>query len=200
MASHSRPVHDLECVWLLDHSGSMGANAILQKAIQYTKEVLATLPSAVEHESPGMRVSFGCVSGGTPRWLVAKGTPVSEVTFPQVPVADESTLGGMFGLAADSVMMTDAASRPSLQIVVLFSDGYATDDWKRGIARLRIAQSPKDTRRLSVPLTEQYCEEVLGSFASPDAPAFSALSDPFALVHHVASWVGESARRQGKAI
>ena len=199
MANQIKPA-DLECVWVLDHSGSMGANASLQKAIQYTKEVLAALPAAVEHESSGMRVSFGCVSGGTPRWLVAKGTAVSEVTFPQVPAADDSPLGEMLCVVADSVMLTNAASRPSLRVVVLFSDGYATDDWKRGIARLRIAQSPTVTRRLSVPLTDQYCDEVLGAFASPDAPPFSALSDPFALVHHVASWVGESARCHGKPI
>jgi uncharacterized protein YegL len=188
MHEHRNMQRRFECLWILDQSGSMGADARLQKALQYTREALSMLPSALEYESPGVDVRFGCVAGGEPRWIVERGTPVADVVLPSLTASGYSPVGQMLTMVADSEMrLASTPKSAGVSLIVLFTDGYVTDNWEMGIARLRCVSSFHEQHRLAVPLSTDIREDVIASYVSENSPDPASLSDPLCLVHHAAA-------------
>jgi hypothetical protein len=146
------------------------------------------LPSALEYESPGVDVRFGCVAGGEPRWIVERGTPVADVVMPPLTASGYSPVGQMLSMVADSEMRLAGTTKSvDVSFIVLFTDGYVTDKWETGIARLNCVSSFREQHRLAVPLSTDIREDVIASYVSANSPDPILLSDPLRLVHHAAA-------------
>jgi uncharacterized protein YegL len=154
---------DLHFFWLLDGSTSMqGAkvqslNFAVANAIPEMRTAADTNPKArllIHALRFGSDVQWISTSGAASRSAIPP-VPVSEFEWGDFIKADgETAMGAALGVVADELNKLDLQGRYFAPVMVLVTDGLATDDFEAGLARLMSSSLGKKAIRLAVSIED----------------------------------------------
>ena len=154
----------LHVVFVVDASGSMTGERIgslnwaARAAIPAMREAAADFP---EIEVVVQVIRFG----DTADWIVAEPTPVSSFFWASLTAAGESRMGAALGLLAAEFRTLDTVGAPLLPpVVVLFSDGYPSDDHDAGLAALLGTEWGRQAIRIAIAIGPDADLEILNAF------------------------------------
>ena len=153
----SRPLH---FIWILDTSGSMTGERI--QSLNYAiKEAIPSLRDTARG-NPNAEVLVRAVtfSSGA-RWHVAAPTPVVDFTWSDVSAEGVTDMGTALSLVAAQMSLPPHSLPP---VLVLVSDGWATDNFDAGLQRLLDEPWGKRSIRLAIAIGRDADLEVLTSF------------------------------------
>ncbi|MEI7893125.1 MAG: hypothetical protein WCI05_08540 [Myxococcales bacterium] len=128
-----RPLH---FIWIVDRSGSMNndgkiqaLNTAIAEALPHVREIAKDNPNA----EILMRVlSF---SSGA-RWEVSQPTPVDAFVWKPIVADGLTDMGKAFSMVADQLHVPPMSGRALPPVLVLLTDGEASDDWQGGLRKL----------------------------------------------------------------
>ena len=129
----SRPLHFF---WMVDCSGSMYGEKIntVNNAIQ---ECIPEMVSAAEN-NPNAQLLIRALSFSTgANWITANPVPVEDYSWDPMDANGVTDLGKACDLLAAQLGMPPMPSRALPPVIVLLSDGQPTDDYKKGLDKLK---------------------------------------------------------------
>jgi uncharacterized protein YegL len=180
-------------LFLIDASGSMaddGKRAALDHAVTALIERLALSRTRSWHAGaivygPGDQADVHREIRPVGSWL----------RWPQLPANGSSPLGAAVALATEVV--DSVAGQPVS--LVLFTDGFPTDDWRPAL--LRLVDAAPRARRFAVGIGADADLEVLEAFASPPVEHHvlrtDEVSDIPGIVESLAGWLPSSHDERG---
>lgn len=156
-----RPLH---FIWLVDCSGSMGAdgkiealNNAIDEATPHMREVAGENPNAQ------LFVRAICFSNGA-QWHISQPTPIDEFRWTPVQADGVTDLGKALTEVADQLSMDKMPQRALPPVLVLLSDGQPTDDYKSGLRKLMDQPWGKKAVRLAIAIGQDAAHDVLQDF------------------------------------
>jgi uncharacterized protein YegL len=165
----SRPLHFF---WVLDCSGSMAGGKI-QSLNFAIRECLPAMQQEVQQNPEcQMLVRVLTFSSGA-RWHVGQPTPVADFKWADVQAGGVTDMGRAMELLADALSMEAMGDRALPPVIVLLSDGGATDNFTGGLKRLMDQPWAKKAVRIAIGLGDDPDYDVLNRFIAH--PEFTAL-------------------------
>ena len=128
----NRPLHFF---WMVDCSSSMAGDRIgavnhaIQECIEPMREEAAGNPNAQLYIH-----TLKFASGAS--WGTAEPVPIEEFAWEDVEANGITDMGKAFELLAGQLSMPPMPDRALPPVIVLLTDGYPTDDWKRPLEKL----------------------------------------------------------------
>lgn len=128
----NRPLHFF---WMVDCSSSMAGDRIgavnhaIQECIEPMREEAAGNPNAQLYIH-----TLKFASGAS--WVTAEPVPIEEFAWEDVEANGITDMGKAFELLAGQLSMPPMPDRALPPVIVLLTDGYPTDDWKRPLEKL----------------------------------------------------------------
>lgn len=140
------PVPNLQIVkrrlnfyYILDVSGSMGANGRIQALNQSVRQSIPRMVEAAQ-SSPNAELMIHAITfGSSAKWHVYPGIPIESFVWQDLSAGGATSMGAAVGKVCDD-LETNMPSRSLPPVLVLVSDGHPTDDFDQSLARL--AQAP----------------------------------------------------------
>lgn len=165
----------LPVIVLADVSGSMGVEGKIEALNMALKDMLRAF---AEQSRLRAEIHVGLITfGGEAAKAHLPLAPVHQIVHLDSLQAEGATpMGHAFTLATslleDKELIPSRAYRP---VLVLVSDGYATDDWKDAFSCLQGSERAKKAVRYAMAIGADADEAMLMSFANdPEAPLFKA--------------------------
>ena len=185
----SRPLH---FIWLADASGSMRVDGKIQALNHAIREAIPYMRTAAR-ENPHATVFVNAIRfADEARWMGEKLTPVSEYRWQDIEAGGVTALGEaltMVGNVLQPPLMTDRALPP---VIVLVTDGLATDDFQAGLNHLMSKPWGRQALRIVVAIGEDSssndAQENFRAFIANDALRPFQANNPLALAEHI-RWV-----------
>lgn len=185
----ARPVRRvLELVFVVDCSGSMTGERI--GALNWAaKTVVPTIRShAEEHPLVEVRVRVLRFATGA-AFALPRPEPIERFVWMNLAASGESDMGAAFRLLAETFRAHDEEATEMLApVVVLFSDGFPSDDAQGGLDILLATELGRRSIRVPVAIGQDADMALLRSFASNPALAPLRSHDVEMLVGRM-SWV-----------
>ncbi len=156
----SRPLHFF---WLVDCSGSMYGEKIntVNNAIQ---ECIPEMVSAAEN-NPNAQLLIRALSFSTgANWVTANPVPVEDYSWEPMDANGVTDLGKAYDLLAAQLGMPPMPSRALPPVVVLLSDGQPTDDYKKGLDKLKSLPWFKKAVKIAISIGQDADDDVLVEF------------------------------------
>ena len=157
----ARPLH---FIWIVDCSGSMGLdnkieslNSAIREAIPHMQEVAEDNPNA---EILMRVVTF---SSGA-QWHVATPTPVDQFKWEDVVLGSVTDMGAALRLVAEQLKIPPMSTRALPPVLVLVTDGMATDDFAGGLHELLSLPWGKKAVKIAIAIGDDPSEETLEKF------------------------------------
>jgi uncharacterized protein YegL len=157
----ARPLHFF---WIADCSGSMSVdgkiqelNAAIREAIPHMREV------AKEHDNAEVLVRVITFSSGA-AWHVAQPTVVSNFNWTDLSADGVTDMGRALRLVADALKPANMPERGLPPVLVLISDGQATDDFKGALQELMQQPWGKKAVRVAIAIGRDAVLEPLQDF------------------------------------
>jgi len=195
---------DLHFFWLLDGSTSM-AGAKVQSLNFAVANAVPEMRSAAE-SNPRVRLMVRALRFATDvQWISADGRPSATAT-PPVPISEfewgdfikaggETAMGQALSVVADELAKLDMRGRYFPPVIVLVTDGLATDKFDEGLARLMAHPFGAHAVRLAVAIedgnSEVDLDRLQAFIGNPEVKPFRAgNSDELAMMIAFASRSG----------
>ena len=126
----SRP---LDFILIVDVFGSMDAGCKIEALNMAIREALPHMRRlADENLNAEVLVRVLAFSSGA-RWVVAEPTPIADFTWTDLSAQGVTDMGKALRMVAEQLRVPPMANRALPPVLVLVSDGQATDDVQRGI-------------------------------------------------------------------
>lgn len=157
----SRPLHFF---WMVDCSGSMYGEKIntVNNAIQ---ECIPEMVSAAEN-NPNAQLLIRALSFSTgANWITANPVPVEDYSWDPMDANGVTDLGKACDLLAAQLGMPPMPSRALPPVIVLLSDGQPTDDYKKGLDKLKALPWFKKAVKIAISIGQDADDDVLIEFA-----------------------------------
>lgn len=157
----SRPLHFF---WMVDCSGSMYGEKIntVNNAIQ---ECIPEMVSAAEN-NPNAQLLIRALSFSTgANWITANPVPVEDYSWDSMDANGVTDLGKACDLLAAQLGMPPMPSRALPPVIVLLSDGQPTDDYKKGLDKLKALPWFKKAVKIAISIGQDADDDVLVEFA-----------------------------------
>lgn len=157
----SRPLHFF---WMVDCSGSMYGEKIntVNNAIQ---ECIPEMVSAAEN-NPNAQLLIRALSFSTgANWITANPVPVEDYSWDPMDANGVTDLGKACDLLAAQLGMPPMPSRALPPVIVLLSDGQPTDDYKKGLDKLKALPWFKKAVKIAISIGQDADDDVLVEFA-----------------------------------
>lgn len=156
----TRPLH---FIWIADCSGSMAGEKI--KTLNFGIQEALPEMRRVADDNPFAEVLVRAVkfSSGA-QWHVGQPTKVQDFKWPDLQANGVTDLGRAFRLVADQLKMPPMTDRALPPVLVLFSDGQPTDDYKSSLKALMDEPWGKKAVRLSIAVGDDADLAVLQEF------------------------------------
>ena len=183
----NRPLHFF---WVVDCSGSMGGDKIdtvnhaIQECIQPMRDEAAGNPNAQ------LFIRTLKFSGGA-SWVTPEPVPIEEFEWTDLDTDGITDLGKALDMVADQLEMPPMPARALPPVIVLLSDGYPTDDWKRPLERLQKLPWGKKAVKIAIAIGSKADKGVLETFTGNPETVLSA--DNRDTLVHLIKWASTAA-------
>jgi uncharacterized protein YegL len=177
-----RPLH---LFWILDTSGSMAADGKIQalnSAIREATPHLRDVNRAHAHAQVLVRVVTFATGA---RWHVADPTPVESFTWTNLNASGFTDVGEALTLVTAALKVPPMDRRAFPPVLILVSDGQATDDFDGALAGLLAEPWGRRAVRTSIALGRDADVDMLRAFASDPARAPLPANNPEQLVRMI---------------
>lgn len=156
----SRPLH---FIWILDCSGSMEGEKIQQLNFAIREALPAMQDTASENPNAQVLVRVVTFSSGA-RWHVSTPTPVADFKWTDVTPSGVTDMGTALALVAEQLKIPPMTDRALPPVLVLISDGGATDDFSAGLKALMAEPWGKRAVRIAIAVGRDADHDVLTRF------------------------------------
>jgi uncharacterized protein YegL len=174
----SRPLH---FIWIADTSGSMDAGGKIQTLNLAIREALPHM-QRVASENPNAEV---LASSNGARWLVSQPTPVAEFTWTDLKAGGITDMGEALSMLAEQLRVPPMTNRALQPVLVLVSDGQATDDFQSGLDQLLAEPWGTKAVRIAIAIGRDADHEVLQHFIGNPELRPLAANRPDDLVRYI---------------
>lgn len=176
----NRPLHFF---WMVDCSSSMSGDKIgavnhaIQECIEPMREEAAGNPNAQLYIR-----TLKFASGAS--WVTAEPVPIEEFAWEDVEASGITDLGKAFELLAGQLSMPPMPARALPPVIVLLTDGYPTDDWKRPLEKLLKMPWGKKAVKVAIAIGKDADRSVLEAFTGNPEAVLDA-GNPEILTHFI---------------
>lgn len=176
----NRPLHFF---WMVDCSSSMSGDKIgavnhaIQECIEPMREEAAGNPNAQLYIR-----TLKFASGAS--WVTAEPVPIEEFAWEDVEASGITDLGKAFELLAGQLSMPPMPARALPPVIVLLTDGYPTDDWKRSLEKLLKMPWGKKAVKVAIAIGKDADRSVLEAFTGNPEAVLDA-GNPEILTHFI---------------
>jgi len=126
-----RPLH---FIWIADCSGSMRTRGKIQALNQAISDIVPNLRT-LSRQHPEVEVLLGAIKFCTGAyWHVEYGTLIDRFAWPPLAAGGQTDFGAAVDLLIDALTEEKIGLRAKPPILVLISDGFPTDAWKRKLS------------------------------------------------------------------
>lgn len=176
----NRPLHFF---WMVDCSSSMAGDRIgavnhaIQECIEPMREEAAGNPNAQLYIH-----TLKFASGAS--WVTAEPVPIEEFAWEDVAANGITDMGKAFELLAGQLSMPPMPARALPPVIVLLTDGYPTDDWKRPLEKLLKMPWGKKAVKVAIAIGKDAERSVLEAFTGNPEAVLDA-GNPEVLTHFI---------------
>lgn len=176
----NRPLHFF---WMVDCSSSMAGDRIgavnhaIQECIEPMREEAAGNPNAQLYIH-----TLKFASGAS--WVTAEPVPIEEFAWEDVEASGITDMGKAFELLAGRLSMPPMPARALPPVIVLLTDGYPTDDWKRPLEKLLKMPWGKKAVKVAIAIGKDAERSVLEAFTGNPEAVLDA-GNPEVLTHFI---------------
>ena len=176
----NRPLHFF---WMVDCSSSMAGDRIgavnhaIQECIEPMREEAAGNPNAQLYIH-----TLKFASGAS--WVTAEPVPIEEFAWEDVEAKGITDMGKAFELLAGLLSMPPMPDRALPPVIVLLTDGYPTDDWKRPLEKLLKMPWGKKAVKVAIAIGKDAERSVLEAFTGNPEAVLDA-GNPEVLTHFI---------------
>lgn len=176
----NRPLHFF---WMVDCSSSMAGDRIgavnhaIQECIEPMREEAAGNPNAQLYIH-----TLKFASGAS--WVTAEPVPIEEFAWEDVEANGITDMGKAFELLAGQLSMPPMPARALSPVIVLLTDGYPTDDWKRPLEKLLKMPWGKKAVKVAIAIGKDAERSVLEAFTGNPEAVLDA-GNPEVLTHFI---------------
>lgn len=176
----NRPLHFF---WMVDCSSSMAGDRIgavnhaIQECIEPMREEAAGNPNAQLYIH-----TLKFASGAS--WVAAEPVPIEEFAWEDVEANGITDMGKAFELLAGQLSMPPMPDRALPPVIVLLTDGYPTDDWKRPLEKLLKMPWGKKAVKVAIAIGKDAERSVLEAFTGNPEAVLDA-GNPEVLTHFI---------------
>ena len=176
----NRPLHFF---WMVYCSSSMAGDRIgavnhaIQECIEPMREEAAGNPNAQLYIH-----TLKFASGAS--WVTAEPVPIEEFAWEDVEANGITDMGKAFELLAGQLSMPPMPDRALPPVIVLLTDGYPTDDWKRPLEKLLKMPWGKKAVKVAIAIGKDAERSVLEAFTGNPEAVLDA-GNPEVLTHFI---------------
>ncbi len=154
----------LHFIWLVDGSGSMGADGKIQALNNAIDEAIPHM-RAVADENPNAQLLVRAIrfSNGA-HWHVSQPTPIDQFEWSPLDADGVTDLGAALSELAEQLSVDRMPSRALPPVLVLLSDGQPTDDYKVGLQKLMGQPWGKKAVRIAIAIGQDADLDCLQAF------------------------------------
>lgn len=150
--------------FIIDQSGSMTGSKIgsLNTAME---EVIPEIKGIGEADAD-IKVAVMTFSSGC-QWMYQEPISVDDFKWLNISAAGVTDLGSAFSKLADKMSRNEYLKSPSLSfapVIFLMSDGYPTDDYKKGLEKLKANKWYQAGIKIALAIGEDADQDVLAEF------------------------------------
>ena len=157
----TRPLH---FIWIADCSGSMAQDGKIQALNNAIREALPHMRRVAEDNPNGSVLVRALRFSTLATWHVATPTPVAQFQWDDLEADGETKLGLALEMLTEQLKMPPMEQRAFPPVLVLISDGHASDDYKRGMqAMLREPWGSKAVR-VAIGIGQDVDQDMLQEF------------------------------------
>ena len=178
----TRPLH---FIWILDGSGSMSIDGKIQALNNAIREAIPHM-RLVADENPNANVLVrALVFSSGAKWHILDPTPVANFEWEDLKPEGVTDMGAAFQAIAETLHIPPMTERALPPVLVLVSDGQATDDMPAGLCALMKQPWGKKAVRLAIGIGEDVDTEALQQFIGNDEFKPLQANNPEALVKYI---------------
>jgi uncharacterized protein YegL len=191
-----RPLH---LIWIIDASGSMNADGKIQSLNVAIRETIPHLRDAAA-DNPHIQLLVRVITFSTgAAWHLAEPTPVEQLVWRDLSAAGFTDAGHALREVAAELEVPPMEPRSLPPVLVMVSDGQATDDVAGGLEALRATPWGDHAVRIAVAIGRDADLDMLNSFIDDPALAPLTASNPEQLVRLI-RWASTTATRSSTAL
>jgi uncharacterized protein YegL len=166
----------LDVVFVVDCSGSMSGERI--GALNWAAKTVVPTMRAHADEHPDIQLRIRVLRFGTgAAFATPHPEPIERFVWSNLVASGESDMGTAFRLLAAAFDAAGAANSATLPpVIVLFSDGYPSDDAEGGLAALLATDLGSRAVRIPIAIGQDADMQLLRGFSSD--PALAPLRSP----------------------
>lgn len=184
----SRPLHFF---WVVDCSGSMLSEGKIGTVNNAIQECIPEMRSAAD-SNPNAQLMIRALQFSTgASWLTANPVPVEDYDWEPLEANGVTDMGKAFELLSAQLGMPPMPARALPPVIVLLSDGQPTDDYKKGLDKLKALPWFKKAVKIAISIGQDADDDVLLDFTGNRELVLQA-NNPTALVKMI-KWASTTA-------
>ena len=184
----SRPLHFF---WVVDCSGSMFSEGKMGTVNNAIQECIPEMRSAAEN-NPNAQLMIRALQFSTgASWLTANPVEVEDYSWEPLEANGVTDMGKAFELLSAQLGMPPMPARALPPVIVLLSDGQPTDDYKKGLDKLKALPWFKKAVKIAISIGQDADDDVLLDFTGNRELVLQA-NNPTALVKMI-KWASTTA-------
>lgn len=156
----TRPIHFF---WLVDCSGSMYGEkiGIVNNTIQ---ECIPEMRNAADNNPNAQLLIRALQFSSGASWITTGPVPVEDYSWEDMDAYGLTELGKAFDLLAAQLSIPPMPERALPPVIVLLSDGQPTDDYKKGLEKLKGMPWFRKAVKISISIGQDADDDVLNEF------------------------------------
>lgn len=184
----SRPLHFF---WVVDCSGSMYGDGKMGQVNNAIQECIPDMASAADN-NPNAQLLIRALQFSTgASWLTANPVPIEDYAWEDMEANGVTDMGKAFELLAAQLSIPPMPARALPPVIVLLSDGQPTDDYKKGLDKLKALPWFKKAVKIAISIGQDADDDVLLEFTGNRELVLQA-NNPTALVKMI-KWASTAA-------
>ena len=156
----TRPLH---FIWVVDSSGSMAGEKIQSLNFAIKESIPEMRRVADENPNASVLVRAIRFSSGA-QWHISQPVDVNDFKWNDIAADGVTDMGAAMSLLADALKVSVLEERGLPPVLVLLSDGAATDDFDSGLKKLMTENWAKKAARIAIAIGDDADHEPLQKF------------------------------------